>query len=170
MIYNASADRNIDRHNPMTAPKTTAPKTTTSKTPHVISSGRLTTCGVVDKGRAIHLGFLDRAGEAITVELPFDQTLSLIMTLPHLIGRAITQQTNDPTARCVFSLKHWTLERVDEDGLIVTLGTDDGFAVSFNVPLDTCRELGMALRQESKPADERRGENSLRPSSPPTLN
>jgi hypothetical protein len=143
---------------------------TASKAPCVIPSDRLTTCGVVDKGRAIRLGFVDPAGKAVAVEFPLDQTLSLMMTLPHLIGRAITFQTNDPTARCVFSLKNWALEKVDEDGLIVTLSTNDGFAVSFSVPRSTCGELGLALQQESKSVGERFDEDLSRPDSPSVLN
>jgi hypothetical protein len=143
---------------------------TASKMLRVISSDRLTTCSVVNKGHAVHLGFLDAAGEAVTIEFPFDQTLSLIMTLPHLIARAITLQTNDPTARCVFSLKHWALEKVDEDGLIMTLSTDDGFAVSFSLSLNKCRELGFALRQQSKPAGERLDDDLLCPGNPSVLN
>jgi hypothetical protein len=91
------------------------------------------------------------------------------MTLPHLIGRAVALRTKDPTARCVFSLKQWTLERVDADGLIVTLSTDDGFAVSFSVPLTTCNALGFALRHESESTGGRFDEE-LRSNSPTVLN
>jgi hypothetical protein len=161
MIYNASIDGNIVNRPgiPMASPKT----------PRVIASNRLTNCAVVDKGRAIHLGFLDDNEQPLAVEFPFDQALSLIMTLPHLIGRAVTLQTKDPTARCVFSLKQWAIERVDDDSLIVTLSTEDGFAVSFSVPLSTCKAMGFALRQESKAADEHSDEG-LRSDSPHVLN
>jgi hypothetical protein len=140
-----------------------------SKIPPLLRSSGLTQCGVVKKGHAVHLGFLDEAGEAISVEFPFDQALSLIMTLPHLIARAVALQTKDSTARCVFSLKQWVVERADDDGLILTLSTDDGFAVSFSVPLNTCRALGFALRRESEFAGEQIDEQ-LRPDIPPVLN
>jgi hypothetical protein len=128
-----------------------------SKIPGVVTSSRLTTCGVVEAGQAIRLGFLDESGEAVSIEFAFEQTLSLIMTLPQLLSRAVALQTKDPTARCVFSLKQWTLERVDGDSLIITLSTDDGFAVSFSIPFNTCKALGFALRHEVESASEQPG-------------
>ncbi|HEX3505503.1 MAG TPA: hypothetical protein VHU22_19125 [Xanthobacteraceae bacterium] len=139
-----------------------------SKAPRVITSSRLATCGVLKKGQVIHLGFFDDSGQPTSVELPFEQATSLILTLPHLISRAVAMQTNDPMARCVFALRQWTVERADNDGLILTLNTDDGFGVSFRVPFDTCKAIGFALRHEVESASDQFDEP--RPSNPAALN
>lgn len=119
-----------------------------------ITSSSLTTCAVVRDGQGIRLDFLDRAGEPISVEFPFEQAHSIIMTLPRLLSQALKQQTLDPAARYVFSLNTWTLESMNNEALIVTLTTEGGFAVSFNVPPETCKALSFALRHEAQAASE----------------
>jgi hypothetical protein len=40
----------------------------------------------------------------------------------------------------------WTVEQSKEHkGLLVTLATDEGFQVSFGVPAEACRGLGLTL-------------------------
>jgi hypothetical protein len=128
----------------------------------------LTTCAVVKQGQGIRLEFLDRAGEPTSVEFPFEQAHSIIMTLPHLLSQALQMQTLDPAARYVFSLNKWTLERVNDEGLIVTMTTEGGFAVSFSAPLETCKAFGFALRHEGRTASEQA--SSTGPGSPVTFN
>ncbi len=120
----------------------------TAKTSQEITSGTLTTCGVVKEGRGIRLEFLDPAGEPFSVEFPLEQAHSIIMTLPRLLTQALKRQTSDPTARYVFSLDRWTLESTKGETVIASLATEGGFAVSFSIPPDVCKALGFALRQE----------------------
>ena len=140
----------------------------TSKTPRRITSSGLTTCAVVKQGQGIRLDFLDRAGEPISVEFPFEQAHSIIMTLPHLLSQALKLQTLDPAARYVFSLNKWTLERMSNETLVVTMTTEGGFAVSFSAPFETCKAFGFALRHEGQPESE--PANNTSPSNPVTLN
>ncbi|MGC2079080.1 MAG: hypothetical protein WA728_24250 [Xanthobacteraceae bacterium] len=114
----------------------------------------MTTCVVVKKGHGIRLGFLDLAGDPVSIEFPFEQAHSIIMTLPHLLSLALKQQTLDASARYVFSLNKWTLERMDDETAIVTMTTEGGFAVSFSAPLETCKALGFALRGEGQVAND----------------
>jgi hypothetical protein len=133
-----------------------------------ITSGGLTTCAVVKEGQGIRLDFVKRTGEPISVEFPFEQAHSIIMTLPHLLSQALKRQTLDPAARYVFALNKWTLELMNSEALIVTLATEGGFAVSFNVPLETCKALSFALRHEGRSASEHA--QGAEPNNPAILN
>lgn len=125
-----------------------------AKTPYTITSDRLTTCSVVNEGKGIRLEFLEQSGAPVSVEFPLEQAHSIIMTLPRLLSQAVKRLTLDPAARFVFSLNEWMLESADNEALIATLTTEGGFAVSFSIPLDTCKALSFALRHEGQTASE----------------
>jgi hypothetical protein len=93
-----------------------------------IRSSQLTTCRVASDGSNVGLEFLDQSGATVTVELPLDQAEAVIMTLPHLLARAVRRQTGDQDARYVFGLHEWALEGAkDQECLIATLKTTNGF-------------------------------------------
>lgn len=119
-----------------------------------ICSRRLTTCGVNDDGEVVELGFLDSSSEAVSVQLPFDQAESLVMTLPHLLARALRRRTGLESARYVFRVGDWSIEGSEEDPncLILTLATVDGFEVSLGISLEKCGFLGACLHDESEKA------------------
>jgi hypothetical protein len=121
-------------------------------TSRTITSGRLTTCGVIKEGQAVRLDFLDSQGNPHSVEFPVEQVHSIIMTLPRMLSEALQRRTQDQTSRCVFSLGRWTIESAHNGSLVVTLSTVDGFEVSFGIPFDTCVALGSVLRHEGRSA------------------
>jgi len=115
-----------------------------------ISSAKLTTCDVTPDGGIVRLNLVDVAGNPVSLQLPFDQAGALAMTLPGLLTKAVKARDGSDSARFVFPLGDWVLERIaDCRALIVTLKTTDGFEASFGVPLDTCRSLAAALRREA---------------------
>ncbi len=115
-----------------------------------VTSSRLTTCSVIKEGRAIRLEFLDDDGQPVSVDFPFDQAESIVMTLPQMLSKALERRTHSQSSRYVFSLDRWLIESCDEKSLIATLCTDDGFQVSFAIPFDACRAIGQTLRQEGQ--------------------
>lgn len=118
-----------------------------------ICSSKLTTCGVLHDGETVRLDFVDQSGAPVSVQFPFEQVAALSMTLPHLLTHATKVQTGNPEARYVFPLGDWLVEDAsEEDRLIVTLKTPDGFEVSFGVRLATNRALGATLTQEAAQA------------------
>jgi hypothetical protein len=119
-----------------------------------IWSSKLTTCSVSDDGEVVELKFLDASSDAVSVQLPFDQVGSLVMTLPHLLARALRRKTGLESARYVFRIGDWSVEGSSEDDncLILTLATIDGFEVSFGIPLEKCGLLGARLRDGSEKA------------------
>ena len=113
-----------------------------------IRSKKLTTCRIATDGTNVGLEFLDQSGGTVTVELPLDQAEAVVMTLPHLLARAVKRQTGNDDARYVFGLQGWSIEGAKEQNcLITTLITTNGFEVSFGIPLEACHSLGWNLMQ-----------------------
>jgi hypothetical protein len=113
-----------------------------------ICSKQLTTCRVASDGSNVELEFLDQSDAAVTVELPLDQAEAVIMTLPHLLARAVRRCTGNDEARYVFGLDEWSIEGAkDQDCLIATLKTTNGFEVCFGIPFEACRSFGWTLQR-----------------------
>lgn len=113
-----------------------------------ISSRKLTTCGVADDGSKVGLEFLDQSDTHVTVELSFEQAEAVVMTLPRLLASTVQQRTGNQEARYVFALHGWAIEGVkDQQCLIATLKTMDGFEVCFGIPFEVCRVLGWNLQR-----------------------
>jgi hypothetical protein len=118
------------------------PTTTTRE----IVSCRLTTCNVINDGEAIRLNLVEQMGNPVSLELPFEQAASVVLTLPRLLSTALNARTGGDDMRYVFPLAHWLLERSgDQKTLILTLRTPDGFEASFGIPLEACQRLASAL-------------------------
>jgi hypothetical protein len=127
------------------------------KAPVTLRSSRLTTCRIAEDGADVTLEFIDQSGEAVAVELPLDQAEAVVMTLPRLRSRAVRQRTGDDEARHVFHLGEWVVEGAKEHRcLIATLKTENGFEVSFAMPLEACRSFGWTLQHEASDAIEAR--------------
>jgi hypothetical protein len=112
-----------------------------------IRSEKLTTCRVTTDSANVELEFLDQAGAIVTLELPLDQAEAVVMTLPHLLARAVKRRTGNDEARYVFGLNEWSIESAkDQACLIATLKTTNGFEVSFGIPFEACRSFGWHLQ------------------------
>jgi hypothetical protein len=120
-----------------------------------IRSRTLTTCRVAADGSSIGLEFIDHSGATVTLELPLDQAEAVVMTLPHLLARAVRRRTGNDEARYVFGLHEWAIESTnDDDCLIATLKTTNGFEVSFGIPFEACRSLGWNLQRSASEVTE----------------
>jgi hypothetical protein len=75
-----------------------------------IVSRQLTTCSVIEGGKTICFDFVGQAGESMSIEMPFDQAETIVMTIPRLLSAALKMQTGDAQARYVFSVGNWSLE------------------------------------------------------------
>ncbi len=133
-------------------------------TRRIISRG-LTTCDTGEDGTAVRLNFIDENGHPVSVEFPFAQAQSVVMTLPGLLAQALRRKTNSDVSRFVFGLGRWSLESTDKECVIMTLATEDGFEVSFGIPFAACRSLGWALQHPGSPSvpaiDEADGSSKL---------
>jgi len=113
-----------------------------------ISGVELTTCAVADDGSKLGLEFRDQSGTLVTVELSFEQAEAVVMTLPRLLAAAVRQKTGNQDARYVFGLHGWSIEGAkNQQCLIATLKTLDGFEVCFGIPFEAGRVFGWNLQR-----------------------
>jgi hypothetical protein len=118
-----------------------------------VRSSRLTTCRVADDGADVELEFIDQSGQVVVVELPLDQAEIVVMTLPHLLSKAVRRRTGNDESRYVFDLGEWAIENAKEHScLIATLKTPNGFEVSFAIPPEAGRSFGWTLQREASDA------------------
>jgi hypothetical protein len=111
-----------------------------------IHGQKLTSWAVVPGGEQVCLGFAAAGGETHRIVLPFDALTGLLMTLPRMLQSALDERFPDGTLRIVHPLGLWRLEQTEGDaGLILKLGTPDGFEVAFAVPDEDAGSLGTAL-------------------------
>lgn len=135
----------------------------------IINCSTLTTCHAGGNGEIVTLEFIDEDGRSISLRLAFAHAQSLAMTLPRLLTQAVKAQTTQDNARYVFPLGEWALEGVEGDrSLILTLKTEDGFAVSFRMPPSAGKSLGWSLQREADrgAATPRSGDGSAGPGNP----
>lgn len=118
--------------------------------PFRIESKQLTTCNVTDGGRKIRIDFVGQAGGPISIEMPFGQAESLVMTIPQLLSIGLKMQTGDAQERYIFSVGAWSLESAKENYRILCVRTPDGFEVAFAMSVETCVAMGSALKRATE--------------------
>jgi hypothetical protein len=117
----------------------------------IIRCSQLTRCKAVDDGETLKLEFLDQGGNPVSLLLPFENAESIAMTLPGLLTQAVKAQTGQDNARYIFPLGQWLLEAAagNDQSVLLTLATIDGFQVSFQIPRPTSQALGWALQHDT---------------------
>jgi hypothetical protein len=124
-------------------------------TPYRMVSRQLTTCSVIEGGKTIRFDFVEQAGESMSIEMPFHQAESIVMTIPQLLSAALKMQTGNAQTRYVFSVGDWSLESAkDQNHRVLAMRTPDGFEVAFAIPFETSMEMGSALRCASEAVPE----------------
>jgi len=97
-------------------------------------------------GRIVELGFKDEGGTPVVLALPHQALGMLLMTLPKLIEMSLRQRTGNASLRHVYPVGDWNVEAAsDEEALLLSLTTPDGFSVCFCLPCDDARRLGGVL-------------------------
>ena len=111
---------------------------------------------MIEGGKTIRFDLLGQAGEPVSIEMPFDQAESIVMTIPRLLSAALRMQTGDNRARYVFSVGNWSLELAkDQNYRILGVRTPDGFEVAFAISFETSVAIGSALTCGSEAASEK---------------
>jgi hypothetical protein len=114
--------------------------------PTPIQGRKLTTWTVLPGGTEICLGFADADGDSHRIVLPVEALSGLMMTLPRMLQSALNERFPDGSLRVVQRLGKWQLEQqAIDDGLILKLGTKDGFEVAFALNGEHAGSLGAAL-------------------------
>lgn len=124
--------------------------------PTPIDGEKLTTWSVLADGARISLDFVAAGGGMHRIVLPVDALSGLMMTLPRMLQSALDKRFPGGSLRVVQPLGNWKLEQREIDGgLILRLGTKDGFEVAFALSADQAGPLGAALLDTDAPSTTR---------------
>jgi hypothetical protein len=123
-------------------------------TPNEIDVASLTTCQVAPEGYYVHLNFEDALGRPAALRLTSSCAQQLVMTLPHLLSRALQAQYGD-SARAVFPLGEWRLEAAaGSKDFILTMITPDGFEVAFSLSATAIAGITSAVLEHHATAEQ----------------
>jgi hypothetical protein len=112
-----------------------------------IEGVQLTAWAVLAGGTHVRMEFVGADGSPHQIVLPFDTLSSLLMTLPRMLQTALDTQFADGSLRFVQPIGSWRIEQAEADlGLILRLGTRDGFEVAFALNGRDAGSLGAALQ------------------------
>ncbi len=116
-----------------------------------INGKALTTCQVDSAGEAFRLNFESADGQAASLTLPSECLKALLMTLPRLTAQALRAKYRDETLKVVYPVGDWSLH-LASDGVhrILTLGTPDGFEVSFALQDDDAAGLAASFGEPQR--------------------
>jgi hypothetical protein len=95
-------------------------------------------------GTAVKLIVTDIADRQIGLILRIETLTALLMTLPAMAASAVKRAHNDPSMRITYPLREFEIEFGPDNLRILTVGTPDGFKVSFSLTEDLSLELGKA--------------------------
>ncbi len=119
-----------------------------------IEGEKLTAWSVLPGGTQISIDVVSVDGLTHRIVLPVDALSGLMMTLPRMLQSALDERFPNGSFRVVQRLGKWQLERqAMEDGLILKLGTTDGFEVAFALDSERAGSLGVALLETPSETD-----------------
>jgi hypothetical protein len=95
-------------------------------------------------GTAVKLVVEDLAGRNVGIILTIETVTALLMTLPTMASSAVQRANGDSSVRITYPLRDFQIESTTDNLRILTIGTPDGFKVSFNLTEELSQELGEA--------------------------
>jgi hypothetical protein len=111
-------------------------------------------------GTAVRLVIEDIAGCTIGIILTIETLSALLMTLPTMASNAVKRAHNDPAMRITYPVTEFQIELSPGNFRILTIGTPDGFTVSFSLTEElrknSARRTSMASVCEPKRTDRTR--------------
>jgi hypothetical protein len=111
-----------------------------------IEGEQLTAWAVLAGGAHVRMDFIGTDGTSHRIVLPFDVLTGLLMTLPRMLQAALDARFPDGSLRFVQRLGSWQIEQAEANpGLILRLGTQDGFEAAFALNDQDAGLLGAAL-------------------------
>ena len=105
---------------------------------------RLVNFETAANGTAVKLIVRDVANRTFSIILTLETLSALLMTLPTMALSAVKRAHNDPTMRITYPLREFEIELGPDNLRILTIGTPDGFTVSFSLTEELSQELGRA--------------------------
>ena len=91
-------------------------------------------------GTAVRLVAEDVAGRTVGIILTIETLSALLMTMPRMASDAIKRAHGDPTMRITYPATDFQIELSPGNARILTIGTPDGFTVSFSLTEELSQE------------------------------
>jgi hypothetical protein len=92
-------------------------------------------------GTAVRLVVEDKANRTVGVVFTVETLTALLMTLPTMASSVIKHAHGDPTMRVTYPANEFRLEFGRDNIRILTIGTSDGFVISFSLTEEFLRRL-----------------------------
>ena len=109
----------------------------------------MTTCRIDESGKFAEIGFISASGAPVSLKCPLDRAQAIATTLSELLPSGHWEMESEQRTREALALVGWRIEdTLDNGGVVITLSTNDGSDVSFDIPLEACSGLGSALKNE----------------------
>jgi hypothetical protein len=93
-------------------------------------------------GTAVRLVAEDIAGCTIGIIITIETLSALLMTIPRMASDAIKRAHGDPAMRITYPATDFQIELCPGNVRILTIGTPDGFTVSYSLTEELSQELG----------------------------
>ncbi len=118
-----------------------------------IEAEGLTTFEVSGDGMHVRLHATAVGGEPVALTFSSDWLRQLIMTLPNIASQALRRRFGDEQLRIVYPMGDWKIETTGEhnDTFVVTMGTPDGFEVSFALSSELMCDFGRSVSNTGVP-------------------
>jgi hypothetical protein len=84
------------------------------------------------------------AGRAMSIGMNIETLTALLVTLPKMASKAIKRWQDDPRTRILYPLTDFRIDPSEDDRLVLTLGTQEGFTVSFSLGEELSEKMGHA--------------------------
>lgn len=95
-------------------------------------------------GTAVKLLAENAAGRAISIDMKIETLTALLVTLPKMASKAIERWQGNPRTRILYPLTDFRIDPSEDDRRVLTLGTQEGFTVSFSLGEELSEKMGHA--------------------------
>jgi hypothetical protein len=109
-----------------------------------IGVSRLVNFETASDGSSIKLLVESDDGNIVGIVLTIETVTALLMTLPTMAASAVKRANHDPSLRITYPMREFEIESTSDNLRILTIGTPDGFWVSFSLTEELSQELGEA--------------------------
>lgn len=115
----------------------------------------LTTLKVSEDGSCFRLGIRKSDGQDAGLVFPSEALKALLMSLFRAANDAFQRQTDDPNVKLVYPIDDFELQAaVQDERLILTLRTQDGFDASFALQPNTLVVMASMARMHMEASEE----------------
>lgn len=106
---------------------------------------------IAQDGDALAVSGVGADGRTLEIAFAFAAAEVLMMSLPHAVETALQRRHGDASARVVFPLARWRVERGPSGRLMLGVATPEGFVLHFSLTSEDARILAASLVRTAEP-------------------